>query len=89
MVGKMFKGLIDELLCWQIVEFFVYEMYCMVFIVFFCFEFVVEIVIDGVQWLLWYFGGIVLWFVCVKGYCFDKLLVEVDMIQILCVLLCG
>ncbi|MFJ6430123.1 ATP-dependent DNA ligase [Microbacterium maritypicum] len=83
MVGKTFKGLTDELLRWQTVEFPEHESHRTASTVFLRPELVVEIAIDGVQRSPRYPGGIALRFARVKGYRTDKTVVEADTIQTL------
>ncbi|WP_292763181.1 ATP-dependent DNA ligase [Microbacterium sp. UBA3486] len=83
MVGKTFKGLTDELLRWQTVEFPEHESHRTASTVFLRPELVVEIAIDGVQRSPRYPGGIALRFARVKGYRTDKSVVEADTIQTL------
>jgi DNA ligase-1 len=81
MVGKTFKGMTDELLCWQTQELLAREVERRGIAVLVRPELVVEIALDGVQESTRYPGGVALRFARVKRYRSDKDASEADTID--------
>ncbi|MET0966909.1 MAG: ATP-dependent DNA ligase [Nakamurella sp.] len=81
MLGKTFKGLTDEVLTWQTVQFQARESRRTKGTVYIDPPFVAEIAFDGVQASTRYPGGVALRFARVLGYRPDKSVDEVDTID--------